>query len=279
MSASLVNFNQDVAGLILVTVVAISFREQLGRITNKHLFVSICLALTTSFITCLANSAADSMTITDDMFPAFVDFLWLPGLTTVATFGLLSYHTTYRSVLLIFPHKKSAPVIVGAIICFIEVAVNLADLSFFQMNLKSMSPDPDPRNQKTSMFMIVYVSTVDTLFFTLSQVRIISSWKQMNKVEVGIVHYIDAILRCACYSGSVFLFFMTASGLFFPASQGWIYMYIAPSLMCIVLLTDSDRVRKLIDTLQGKSTGTKTSGGGQTSVAASSRRSTVVPPQ
>ncbi|KAI9350481.1 hypothetical protein DFJ73DRAFT_832289 [Zopfochytrium polystomum] len=238
MSASLVNFNQDVAGLILVTVVVISFREQLGRITNKHLFVSICLALTTSFIT----------------------------FTTVATFGLLSYHTTYRSVLLIFPHNKSAPVIVGAIICFIEVAVNLADLTFFQMNMKSMSPDPDPRNQKTSMFMIVYVSTVDTLFFILSQ--------QMNKVEVGIVHYIDAILRCACYSGSVFLFFMTASGLFFPA----IYMYIAPSLMCIVLLTDSDRVRKLIDTLQGKSTGTKTSGGGQTS-AASFRRSTMVPPE
>ncbi|KAI9349847.1 hypothetical protein DFJ73DRAFT_833354 [Zopfochytrium polystomum] len=71
----------------------------------------------------------------------------------------------------------------------------------------------------------------------------------LTNVKVTASHYIHASMRCICYSGSVFLFFITVAGSFFPTGQG-VFLTVTPCIAFMVLLTDVDRVRKLVSAMK-----------------------------
>ncbi|KAI9338933.1 hypothetical protein DFJ73DRAFT_580757 [Zopfochytrium polystomum] len=107
--------------------------------------------------------------------------------------------------------------IAGAV-ALIEFSLHLADAILFNQNLgATFGMIPDPNEQKTSMTLLVYVTSTDTFFFVASQARIVSVMAQVNKVKVSVWHYVDALLRCICYSCAVFLHFVT-SGTATPSS-------------------------------------------------------------
>ncbi|KAI9338957.1 hypothetical protein DFJ73DRAFT_847276, partial [Zopfochytrium polystomum] len=162
--------------------------------------------------------------------------------------------------------------IAGAV-ALVEFSLNIADAILFNQNMEAnFGTIPDPNEQKTSMTLMVYVIATDTIFFVASQARIVSVMAQVNKVKVSVWHYVDALLRCVCYSGAVFLFFVTSGGVFFPASQARVFLSVPPCIMLMVLLTDADRVRKLVSALQQNSTVTPSSD------AKTSKRASLQPP-
>ncbi|KAI9338936.1 hypothetical protein DFJ73DRAFT_847222 [Zopfochytrium polystomum] len=143
--------------------------------------------------------------------------------------------------------------IAGAV-AFIEFSLNIADVILFNRKMEAnLGTIPDPNEQKTSTTLLVYVIATDTIFFVASQARIVSVMAQVTNAKVSLWHYIDALLRCICYSGAVFLYFVTAGGVFYPTSEG-VFLSVAPCIMIMVLLTDADRVRKLVAALQQNST-------------------------
>ncbi|KAI9338940.1 hypothetical protein DFJ73DRAFT_580826 [Zopfochytrium polystomum] len=130
-----------------------------------------------------------------------------------------------------------------------------ADVILFNQNMEAnLGTIPDPNEQKTSMTLLVYVIATDTIFFVASQARIVSVMAQVTNAKVSVWHYVDALLRCVCYSGAVFLYFITSGGVFYPTSQAWVFLSVPPCIMIMVLLTDADRVRKLVAALQQNST-------------------------
>ncbi|KAI9338919.1 hypothetical protein DFJ73DRAFT_847179 [Zopfochytrium polystomum] len=163
---------------------------------------------------------------------------------TYSWLAALSYHTSYRALILLFPQMERRLWPIAGAVAFVEVSLHMFNLA------ANFGTIPDPNEQKISMTLMVYVIATDTIFFVASQARIVYVMAQVNKVKVSLWHYVDALLRCVCYSGAVFLYFVTA---------GEVFLSVPPCIMIMVLLTDADRVRKLVAALQQNSTAFPTS--------------------
>ncbi|KAI9362537.1 hypothetical protein DFJ73DRAFT_812822 [Zopfochytrium polystomum] len=124
-----------------------------------------------------------------------LDLLLLPTLLNVLMFSTLAYHTSYRAMVLIFPHKHNIRWAVAAAVSIIELGLNL------YINLK----------QKLALTLVMFACAMDSLFFIATQYRIVLVMTQVNKAKVTLEHYVDAVVRCACYSGAVVLYFLTSS--------------------------------------------------------------------
>ncbi|KAI9342519.1 hypothetical protein DFJ73DRAFT_778645 [Zopfochytrium polystomum] len=183
-------------------------------------------------------------------------------------FTLYTYHTSYRAMILIWHDGRRPAWAVAAVVALIELSINIAPYTFYlaltytgtvliQTNLlKYFSLVRDTTTQRITTALIAYVSLVDSGFFILTQLRIVSVMRQVRSGGGGetasYAHYVDAALRCVCFTGAVFLYFTTLNGSFFDPSEGFCFLATAPALIQIVLLTDSDRIRKLVQTLRGE---------------------------
>ncbi|KAI9334525.1 peptidase of plants and bacteria-domain-containing protein [Zopfochytrium polystomum] len=245
--------NQMLAGLLLTLAILVCFREQIGKIESKPLLCSICVALIFHSLGSLAaviiyrqmDGASFEKTVT------LFDATFAPGYSSAIMFSALTFHTSYRSLILLLPQKQKWLWIISGAFASIEFAINIIDTHIFIRNLKAtFGMKPDPTSQKLEFTILVYVCTLDTLFFVAGQVKIMTVMGELTKVKVTAAHYVDAAMRCICYSGSVFLFFITVAGSFFPTTQGEVFLSVSPCIAFMVLLTDVDRVRKLVSAMQ-----------------------------
>ncbi|KAI9330667.1 hypothetical protein DFJ73DRAFT_88315 [Zopfochytrium polystomum] len=246
--------NQLLAGALLSFSIGICFREQIGKIQTWHLSGSIWIALGCYFL--YGVSAAVEQRLFVSATPETVQFLfqvgYLPLFLSTVTFSALTYHTSYRALILLLPQKQQWLWIVSGAFTLVEFSLNIADATLYNRNLTAnFGAVPDPNEQKTSITLIVYVIITDTIFFGASQARIVTVMRELNKVKVSPWLYVEAAFRCICYSGAVLLFFTTAGSFFFPTTEAWVFLSISPSIMLMVLLTDADRVRKLVARMQG----------------------------
>ncbi|KAI9329904.1 hypothetical protein DFJ73DRAFT_859470 [Zopfochytrium polystomum] len=253
--------NQSLAGTLLSLAVATCFREQISKIESKHMAYSLWIAILFFGIGSLVSAVIHRLllTATPSNIMDILNWQFLNLYSFAVLFSALTYHTTYRGLVLLFPLKQDRLWIFSAIFAAIEFAINM-DATLFGNNLKATGGMiPDPNEQKTSITVIVYVVTVDTIFFFASQIKIITTMAQINKHNPTVLDYLDMGFRCICYSGSVFLFYFTAGGFAFSTQEG-VFFSASPCIMFMVLLTDADRVRKLVASLKGGSSSTVTTG-------------------
>ncbi|KAI9330686.1 hypothetical protein DFJ73DRAFT_858377 [Zopfochytrium polystomum] len=245
--------NQAIAGAVLSTVVAICFCEQIDRIESLHMKVSIWAALFFYFVQSAFGARfhywldyADR-----DNIGQIFDFGRVPMILTGAMFACLAYHAAYRAFILLAPGRTHWHWVVASAVALYEFALNVADSTLFSNNLKANHGTvPDPTQGKTSTALIVSVCALDTFFFVASQYRIISVMGKVNNVKPTITLYVDAFLRCTCFSGAVLMFYISTAGYFYPTNVAWVFLQLPGCIMIIVLLTDSDRVRKLLTEMQ-----------------------------
>ncbi|KAI9325313.1 hypothetical protein DFJ73DRAFT_869926 [Zopfochytrium polystomum] len=228
--------NEDIAGVLLTVVVAGAFREQISRIDDRNLQASIWGVLALNVIYNVFYAVLDGTTFIRRSTVSFTALVLRP------CFALLSYHTSYRALLLMIPSKKNLLWIAASIVAFLPGGAT----SQVQVNL--------------SIATATYNCVMETLLFGASQYRIIAVMREMNNAKVGVLVYADCVTRCILYSGTIFLFFMTAGGWFFDGTQGWaevIFTTITYPMLLIILLTDCDRVRKLVSVMQKRTTSTQ----------------------
>ncbi|KAI9349845.1 hypothetical protein DFJ73DRAFT_402044 [Zopfochytrium polystomum] len=245
--------NQNLAGSLLSLAILVCFREQIGKIESKPLFYSICVALSFYFLGTMAGAITNRQTegASFDKIMTLFDASFAPAYSSAIMFSALTFHTSYRSLLLLLPQKQKWLWIIAGAFASIEFAINIADSHIFIRNLKAtFGMKPDPTSQKLEFTILVYVCTLDSLFFVAGQVKIMTVMGELTKVKVTAAHYVDAAMRCICYSGSVFLFFTTIAGSFFPTTQASVFLSVSPCIAFMVLLTDVDRVRKLVSAMQ-----------------------------
>ncbi|KAI9359936.1 hypothetical protein DFJ73DRAFT_757418 [Zopfochytrium polystomum] len=99
----------------------------------------------------------------------------------------------------------------------------------------------DSFTQHLTLFLFVYIAIVNSGFFVTTQWRIISVMKEIHRRNAPHSHYLDALLRGFLFVGATFLF---------NISVGITFVATTPSILFIVLLTDSGRIRKLVTDLQ-----------------------------
>ncbi|KAI9337393.1 hypothetical protein DFJ73DRAFT_849286 [Zopfochytrium polystomum] len=246
---------QLLSAALLSVAITICYFEQIRKIQNVYMSASMGSALVFYFIGGLAGGIVfryiEKNSSPENIMTLF-SLLSILMHSFSIMFASLTFHTTYRAMFLIFPKKTWLIWSVSVVLSVIDLGVSLTDGVFANNNLKAnFGTLVDPNNQKTSLTLIVYCCTIDTLFFVAAQAKITAVMGNIHKSTVSAGAYVGAILRSVCYSGAVFLFFMTSGGFFFPIGEAWCFIVIAPAIMMIVLLTDADRIRKLVATLQG----------------------------
>ncbi|KAI9327575.1 hypothetical protein DFJ73DRAFT_863293 [Zopfochytrium polystomum] len=248
--------NEDIAGVLLTVVVAGAFREQISRIDERNLQASIWGVLALNVTYNVFYAFIDGTTFSDDQQYLFPHLYLGPAFCMALEFALLSYHTSYRALLLIIPSKKRMLWIAASVAAFVEFALHASEISMFELPGGATSQ----AQINLSITTATYNCVMETLLFGASQYRIIAVMREMNNAKVGVLVYADCVTRCILYSGTIFLFFMTAGGWFFDGTQGWaevIFTTITFPMLLIILLTDCDRVRKLVLVMQKRTTSTQ----------------------
>ncbi|KAI9348262.1 hypothetical protein DFJ73DRAFT_835397 [Zopfochytrium polystomum] len=245
------------------------YREQWSRIDDSHLAVSLSTAMVATLFACASNAVIDRA-----FWSAPVGMGWIRGgesyfllfydgfvssqrtdkVGFVIAFASIIYHTAHRCMAIFLPHRKDLPGVVAGLIALVQFALHIADLSVNLSNYSTQFQSDDGTATSpiaaTSVVLAAYAPFVAAVFFIASQMRVIAALRETKEVVVGVAHYADAVMRCACFIGSALLFFGTAGGIFFPPEDGSPFMYVTPSVMCVVLLTDSDRVRRVLSKMR-----------------------------
>ncbi|KAI9348257.1 hypothetical protein DFJ73DRAFT_960243 [Zopfochytrium polystomum] len=188
---------------------------------------------------------------TVDDIRAALDLQLLGNYSFDIMFGALTYHTSYRALLLIFPTRQHRIWLPALAVAIVQCAIYTAGSYLFSKGMKdNFGTNPNPHMQRISIALVVYTVVTDTVFFVASQVTIISIMGQFSVTKPSAAHYADIALRCVLYSGAVALNFITAGAFFYSTTKGTILLIVPPCMMFMVLLTDADRVRKLVFAMQ-----------------------------
>ncbi|KAI9325613.1 hypothetical protein DFJ73DRAFT_869160 [Zopfochytrium polystomum] len=219
MSAS--DSNQYLVGSLLAFVIAVCFREHVGRIQNRHLFVSLVGAMALMLSSFLVKSILARITVPDDQLSAYWNTWIMPETFDSLMFCAISYHNSYRTAVLFWPDRQRYPLMIATAVVTVELALHIAAIIVIQINLLTYHTlIRDSLTQKLSLALIAYVSTVDSFFFALTQWRVISVMQDLHKARAPRLQYADAVLRGVCFSGAIFLYFASLSGLFFDPNEG-----------------------------------------------------------
>ncbi|KAI9360079.1 hypothetical protein DFJ73DRAFT_816578 [Zopfochytrium polystomum] len=97
-----------------------------------------------------------------------------------------------------------------------------------------------------AIVIMVFVSTVDSFFFFLTQYKIISTLREVSNTPVSVWHVVKMILRSLCYSSAVVMEFISLGQYFFTVGTAWSFVYQAQNLMIMVLLSDSHYVTQIV---------------------------------
>ncbi|KAI9313002.1 hypothetical protein DFJ73DRAFT_885196 [Zopfochytrium polystomum] len=217
--------NTFLTAAILTLAIMVCFREQIGRIEDKHLLVTLVGAMVSFFVASITTAVVNRIDFPRDQFILVLNITVFSGVLTILMFALLLYHTAYRALMLIFPHKLHIKWLIAAVVSIIELTLNLDDYGLFEVIFRAdITHYTTTSTQKaTSITLIAYVCILDSLFFAGTQARIIAVMGQMGDVRVSVWHYLEGAVRCMFYSGGVLLYFLSTSGLAFPPQEGLYY--------------------------------------------------------
>ncbi|KAI9359937.1 hypothetical protein DFJ73DRAFT_957291 [Zopfochytrium polystomum] len=185
-----------------------------------------------SFATCVGRAVLERMTVADDQRDAYLNAYILPA---------------------VWPNQQRHPWIVAAVFTLLELAVHTiaeSAMCFKSTTQAQGQLTGDLLTQQVTLALFVYIAIVNSGFFVVTQQRIISVMKEVYKANTPMSYYLDALLRGLLFVGASFVFNVSVDGLFFSPNDGMSFIATTPSILFIVLLTDSGRIRKLVSELQ-----------------------------
>ncbi|KAI9364922.1 hypothetical protein DFJ73DRAFT_756076 [Zopfochytrium polystomum] len=114
------------------------------------------------------------------------------------------FHTTYRTVLIMYP-KSSRIWIIPSIILVV------------QTNHFSTAT---PQLYWLSLIIMCFVASVDSVFFVLAQYKIITTLRQVSNTPVSPLHIAKTALRILCYTSAVVMEFISLGQYFYSIDSG-----------------------------------------------------------
>ncbi|KAI9325614.1 hypothetical protein DFJ73DRAFT_767517 [Zopfochytrium polystomum] len=248
LTTRLSDSNQYIAGSLIIFAIGVCFRDQLARIQNRHLLVSLVASMALSFGSCVSRAVLVRMTVSDDQMVAYLNAFVVPAALDSLSFCAFTYYNVYRALMLVWPDRQKHPD---------QCAVMPQTLTIPHPHLPPTTPlgntvlkyfklVRDPLTQRLTMAIFVYISTVDSVFFVITQWRIITVLREANKAQTPTVHYGDAILRGVCFVGASFLFSASLG----RALTLLTIVFAQTDFSSIQMTEYSDRIRKLVTVLQ-----------------------------
>ncbi|KAI9309816.1 hypothetical protein DFJ73DRAFT_805087 [Zopfochytrium polystomum] len=252
-------------GVAMITIV-VSYWDVIAKINNPFLFWTMIGAPVGHLVHTFGVAITRRDVTRDyDYEKFFFRACWLAA-GQIFCLACIQFHTSYRGMLILFP-RSNRNWIVPSIVTAIHVGLQIAGLWYYYANWKlSYFVTTTQEVFTLSVVTAVYVSAVETVFFLISQYKIITTLTELSKVEVSFFHVAKMILRSACYISAVIMLFCTSGQFFYSVSTGVIFIYQAPTLMVLILLSDSVSVRELVAHYSYGSSGKTSKLGAQSSV-------------
>ncbi|KAI9326414.1 hypothetical protein DFJ73DRAFT_866161, partial [Zopfochytrium polystomum] len=103
--------------------------------------------------------------------------------------------------------------------------------------------------------VMIYQSIAKTVAFVLSHYTIITSLAMIQTFPVLWWLSVQVFLHSVCFVSSVILKYLSLGGYFFHGETAGPYIFQAGNLMILVMLSDSARIREIIEYFESRSRG------------------------
>ncbi|KAI9365950.1 hypothetical protein DFJ73DRAFT_806364 [Zopfochytrium polystomum] len=235
---------QSVAHAVAVVTILASHWDTLEKLRNPLLFWSL-VAAGAGHLTYLVGNAANAA-----IFARDADFneynmrnSVFAAADSVADFGLI-FNSTYRTILIAFPQWKRKVLIPAVILVFQAVVEILANAYWWKVG--QYGDDQSVFDLNAATFTLVgFDSVVETSFFVFAQYKIVCS---MGRSASLVRHILRVIIRCICFVAALLLQYLALLGYIRPGNAATSpFLYQGPSLMLLVLLSDSLYIRDIIE--------------------------------
>ncbi|KAI9360078.1 hypothetical protein DFJ73DRAFT_96373 [Zopfochytrium polystomum] len=256
-SQYIANSNVMVALAVSLITILVSFWEVIAKISNPVLFWTLILSATGHLVYTLGSAViARNVAADQDFDKYFYLTAWLTAADLIAWFSIV-FHTSYRTLLIMYPFSKRIW-IVPSIILAVQVGLQSTGTWFWYNNwTTNQFATATPQFYWLAIVIMVFVSTIDSLFFFMAQYKIITTLRDVSNTPVSALHVVRMILRSVCYSSAVVMEFVTLGQYFYPVGTAWPFVYQSQNLMIMVLLSDSHYVTQIVAyySNSGRSTG------------------------
>ncbi|KAI9335621.1 hypothetical protein DFJ73DRAFT_851450 [Zopfochytrium polystomum] len=104
---------------------AVCFREQLARIQNRHLFFSLVIAMTLMFSSCIMKTILARIVVPIDQFTSYLNAWIVPSTFDSLMFCALSYHNSYRAMILVWPDRQRNLWMLAGVLSIVEMTLHV----------------------------------------------------------------------------------------------------------------------------------------------------------
>ncbi|KAI9364025.1 hypothetical protein DFJ73DRAFT_810684, partial [Zopfochytrium polystomum] len=201
-------------GVTMITII-VSYWDVIAKIKNPFLFWTIIGAAAGQLVHTFGSAVIRRDVIKDYDFPKLVyRGTWLSA-GQIFCLACLQFHTSYRGMLILFP-RSNRTWVVPSIVTALHIALQIAGLYYYYENFKLNFFFKT--TQEVFVFSVVttvYVSVVETIFYLISQYKIITTLTELSSIKVSFVDVLKMILRSACYIAAVIMLFCSSGQFFF----------------------------------------------------------------
>ncbi|KAI9355664.1 hypothetical protein DFJ73DRAFT_824640 [Zopfochytrium polystomum] len=241
------------AALSFSTVsIAVCSWEVIMNFKDRLLFWSMILAFLGQLVMNIGSSLAYRELAKDLDFPLHLSQSIRLTVADVLTTASLLFHSSYRTVLIMNPygdHHWAIPLALTSVGVALHIAYNYLwerDIMVFQISFHTYV---------LGIAVMIYQSIAETVAFVLSQYTIITSLSMIQKFPLPWWLIVQAFLRSACFVSSVIMKYLSLGGYFFPGETAGPYIFQAGNLMILVMLSDSARIREIIEYFESQNRG------------------------
>ncbi|KAI9327013.1 hypothetical protein DFJ73DRAFT_864637 [Zopfochytrium polystomum] len=241
--------NQMVAfSVALITILAVRL-EAIEKIRDPLIYWSVMLGAAGHLVSLLCGAWNTRVLAGDGDFDAY-NFrdIWFSAADAVSHIALM-FNSVYRTMVIISPKGGVWTLLTPA--CVVSVQVLLESLGLYYAYLWSQMYVDDPPLlgfSAVAFALIAFDSTVEILFFSLSQYKIISGLKVLTGKPVPFKHVVKFSTRCVCFAAATVTQYTDLAGYFSPSTTGSAaFVYQGPIVILLILLSDCNHIRDIVD--------------------------------
>ncbi|KAJ3175919.1 hypothetical protein HDU85_001026 [Gaertneriomyces sp. JEL0708] len=255
--------NISAAGAIILSIVVITLWDQIEKIKNKVLLGSIMAYTSLMFIAMVTCTQAWTG-ILENNIPKFQNLFYLTQSAFVAAFTCLVFHSAYRTTLILAPRSPHT-IKVALFAAFTQMAIHIPAAAYWGLNMAATAgAGISPISQKMEVVVLVYYAVVETSLYLVTQNHIIkvkAAASSGTSTRIKVMLYLKGLLRAGVYSATIILTYLSLGNrLPQPQTMNWQYPMIMPSILLLIILTDSTRFQECIEKLTGTVTYGNSSG-------------------
>ncbi|KAI9357668.1 hypothetical protein DFJ73DRAFT_820677 [Zopfochytrium polystomum] len=201
--------------------------EALARMKNVVLYWTVVVAAVTHFVYAIGSAfITRDLARNPDFDSYYYKTMWFATLDLLCWFALI-YHTCYRALLLTRSNMEGLWIVPTTVVA-IQAVLQRFGLWFWYDNLSTNPSDTTPQNYWFGLGTLIFIPTVATGFFLLTQSAIIHTLPSgAPRCEVPPSQTAKMVCKTICAASTVVLEYITIRGYFFPATSGFFETFVS----------------------------------------------------